>query len=259
MAFHSVNLAHLTKFNSAASSDFIDFYEKLVDAEIVAQNAEPKHRTFAPSSFRCPRINWFRLRGVQPDKISKADRGLNFSAEIGTACHENIQRRLKAALKDDWIDVGEYLKTIDVGCEYSVEQNGFETLVEFKNPPVRFACDGLIRWQDELTLVEIKSSDHDSFDDLMDIKEKHVDQVRCYTSLIKVNRALVFYVDRVYGEHKCFERRYTSEDHLSVKQEMQRIMDLADACIAPEGLPKGDANCTSNMCPYYNKCKEWGR
>ena len=84
MAFRTANFAHLAKFNSAASSDFIDLYESIVDRRITARNAEPKHKTFAPSSFRCPRVSWFRLRGVQPDAVSTPDK-------IGRAsCRERV-------------------------------------------------------------------------------------------------------------------------------------------------------------------------
>ena len=55
MAFREANLGRLVKFNSAASSDFIDAYEQHWENKIAAKNAEPKHKTFAPSSFRCPR------------------------------------------------------------------------------------------------------------------------------------------------------------------------------------------------------------
>lgn len=34
MAFRTANFAHLAKFNSAASSDFIDFYEEIIDKKV---------------------------------------------------------------------------------------------------------------------------------------------------------------------------------------------------------------------------------
>ena len=86
MAFRQTNFARLAKFNSAASCDFIEMYEKYVEDKIASKNAEPKNKTFAPSSFRCPRISWFRLRGTQPDSIPKPDKTLDFTAQIGTFC-----------------------------------------------------------------------------------------------------------------------------------------------------------------------------
>jgi hypothetical protein len=40
---------------------------------------------------------------------------------------------------------------------------------------------------------------------------------------------------------------------------MTKVMEYVDANIAPEGLDKGDPDCSQNMCPYYKKCQEWGR
>lgn len=120
MAFRCANLERLTKFNSAASSDLIDMYESILDDEILSKNSSPKHKTFAPSSFRCMRINWFRLRGVQPDQIKSPDRTLDFSAKIGSACHEIIQSRLSKNLGADWIDVSKYIQ--ESGLDYTVEK-----------------------------------------------------------------------------------------------------------------------------------------
>lgn len=258
MAFRPANFAHLAKFNSAASSDFIDFYEGILDNKIAARNSEPKHKTFAPSSFRCPRISWFRLRGVQPDVVSKPDRTMEFSAQIGTACHVEIQKNLQQALGDDWIDVETYLNDHPVQYEYELKKAGLETQITVYNPPVRFACDGIIRWKGEIYLLEIKTSEFTSFDELTDPKDKHVDQIKCYATLLGINHVLVLYQDRQYGGLKCYEMTITLSDNKFVLDRFKYVMDMVEANLAPEGLPKGDAWCTSSMCPYYAKCKEWG-
>ena len=260
MAFRTANFAHLAKFNSAASSDFIDFYENIVDEKITAKNTEPKHKTFAPSSFRCPRVSWFRLRGVQPDEITKPDRVMEFSAEIGTACHEIIQHNLKEALGEDWIEVEDYLKdNPDVGNKYTweLEKSGYETKISINNPPIRFACDGILRWKGQIYLLEIKTSEFSSFDELTNPKDQHVDQIKCYATLLGIKKVLVLYQDRQYGGLKCFEMTISDNDNRYVLDRFQYVMDMVDANLAPEGLPKGDPWCSSNHCPYYRKCKEW--
>lgn len=262
MAFRTANFAHLAKFNSAASSDFIDFYEKIVDDKIAARNAEPKHRTFAPSSFRCPRVSWFRLRGVQPDAIKKPDRTMEFSAEIGTACHEIIQRNLKEALGEDWIEVEDYLRDnpqVRAKYDWQLEKSGYETKISIANPPIRFACDGIIRWKGEIYLLEIKTSEFASFDELTNPKEEHVDQIKCYATLLGIKHVLVLYQDRQYGGLKCFEMTISDSDNRYVLDRFQYVVDMVEANLAPEGLPKGDSWCSAARCPYYKKCTEWGR
>lgn len=258
MAFRVANLGRLVKFNSAASSDFIDAYEQFWENKIAAQNAEPKHKTFAPSSFRCPRVSWFRLRGVQPDSIPVPDKTLDFSAQVGTACHSAIQSNLAELLGADWIDVGEYLKELNPDYKYKIEKSGFETRIEIDSPPVRFACDGIIRWKGELYLLEIKTSEYTSFDQLTDPKSIHLDQIKFYATMLGLKKVLVLYQDRLYGGLKCYEVTIGPDDIKYVKDKITYIMDMVDANLAPERLPNGDSWCSPNMCPYYKKCKEWG-
>lgn len=265
MAFRSANLAiHAIKFNSAVSCDFLDMYNNFIDKEIKSSKEGPKNRTFAPSQMRCDRVSWFRLRGVEPDKIKEPDRTLSFTAEIGTACHETIQDRLIRNMKDDWITVNqwieqnpEFFKDYDMDLDTS---RGNETLIELRKPfPVRFACDGIVRFQDKIRLLEIKTSEFSSWNDLTEPKPQHLDQIKCYSTLLHIPDVLFLYEDRQYGDFKCFEVQVTEFEQDALRERMQRIMDLADACIAPEGLPVGDSWCTSSMCPYYKTCQSWGR
>lgn len=262
MAFKPVNLdAHTTKFNSAASSTLLTLYENAATAEILDKESEVKHKTFAPSSFRCKRQNWFRLRGVQPDTIDVVDLSLDFTAKMGEACHRLIQSRLKTILGDGWITVEQHFKECPPDFEYTLKSDpsGFETFVEIKNPPVRFACDGILKIDGIKYLHEIKSSDHTSFMELTEPKSQHVDQIICYSSLLNLEHALVTYIDRQYGGMKCFEQSVSWSAQHNVREVMDDVQKHVEMNIAPEGLPVGDAWCGSNMCPYYKVCKEWGR
>lgn len=260
MGYRSANLLnHSTLFNSDSSAKLLTAYEKIIESEIQKDSMQVKHRTFAPSMFRCDRVNWFRLRGTQPDVIQVPDKALDFTAKIGTACHHIIQSRLSEYLGADWLDVAEWLETHRPSSTYTVEKSGYETLVEFQDPPVRFACDGLIRFNGKVYLLEIKSSEYTSFDNLTGPKEKHIDQVKCYASLLNVQDVLFMYIDRQYGGVKCFEMHINELQMKQVRDRMARVMELVEANIAPDGLPKGDPDCSSNMCPYFKVCKQWGR
>ena len=257
MGFRPAEFSNCARFNSALSSDFLELYESCIDEEIQTKSMQPKHKSFAPSSSRCKRVSWFRLRGVQPDKVSKPDRGLQFTADIGTACHEIIQKRLISKFREDWIDVAEYVK--QKGFNYTVTKTGLESQVECTDIPVRFACDGLIRYKGKIRLLEIKSSDHASFSDMSGPKLKHIDQVIFYCERLDLDDVLFLYIDRQYGDVKCFELSVSIPQKDAVKDTCQFVIDMVDANIAPDGLPKGDPDCTPDMCPYYEKCKEWGR
>ena len=265
MAFRSWAPQHIAKFNSAASSEFLDFYENYVDEQIKKDAARPSNKTFAASSFRCDRKSWFRLRGVQPDTVTVPDRGLQFTADIGTACHRIIQTNLKAGLKENWLSVSKYLNDLeqtDYKFTYNLkeDEDGLETLVEVTDPyPVRFACDGLIRWNDTIYLLEIKTSEYSSWNDMTDPKEEHIDQVKCYATLLHLDNVLFLYQDRQHGDFKCYELKVTSLDKENIVNRFEHVMKCVKTNLAPDPLPKGDKWCNPSMCPYYKKCSEYGR
>lgn len=257
MAFKQVDFARLARFNSANSCDFLEMYEHAWEEKIARKNAEPKKQTIAPSAAYCQRYNWFRLRGVETDKAEKVDKTLDFTAQLGTACHETIQSLLKETLGDDWLDVGEYLASINPSYKYTVELHGFESRIEIEMPPVRFACDGIIMWKGKIYLLEIKTSEFNSWDNLTAPKPIHIDQVKYYATLLGIHNVLMLYQDRQYGGLKCFEIYI---DDLTMKQTSEAfdfIVDMAHKNLPPNKLPSGDSRCSSSMCPYYNKCKEW--
>lgn len=262
MAFRSWNNQHLAKFNSADSSEFLDLYEDARDAKILSEYDKPSNKNFAPSSFRCRRIQWFRLRGVQPDRPETADAVLDFTATVGTALHRMIQEILQYKLGDAWVDVGMYIEqNVPNSALYTTtsSEDSLETLVTLSDPPVRFACDGIINWKGENILLEIKSSEFSSWSDLTDPKPQHIDQTKCYCALLNLNRVFFFYIDRQYGGVKCYDISYPSDNRDTILHEMKEIQDLAEYHICPDSLPKGDSWCTASHCKYYKKCAEYGR
>lgn len=259
MGFYQADFDHLVTFNSATSCDLLTQYESYVNTKIQEENDRVRSKTFAPSSLRCMRISWFRIRGVQPDPIALPDRTLDFTAEIGTACHEIIQRNMIEIFKDDWIDIQWYLDNVlKPEYKYTVEKSGYESKVEIEYPPIKFAVDGLIRINGEYCLLEIKTSEYSSFDKLTGPKPQHIDQVKCYCTLLGLNKALMLYQDRQYGSMKCFEQTITQLDKDDINNMFKHVLTYVESGLAPERLATGDPWCNPNHCPYYAKCREWG-
>lgn len=260
MAFRNVNVQHLVRFNSGTSSDFLDSYDSYVEQQIKSDAERIPHRTFAASSFRCDRWSWFRLRGSKPE-ASIPDAGLNFTAEIGTACHRIIQTNLKSMLGDNWISVKDHIASIDFPYSYTIEpdDNGLETMVQIDVPPIRFACDGIISINGEKYLLEIKTSEYNAWNDLSGPKLHHVDQVKCYSTLLQLPKVMFMYQDRQYGGIKCFEIDVKPYEMDDVRRRFDYVLDMAKKNLAPDPLPRGDKWCTQSMCPYYKLCGEYGR
>lgn len=266
MAFRSANLDHVAKFNSATAYKLLKAYNDQVDLDIKEKSEKKPHCTFAPSGLRCERRSWFRLRGVDPDKLDSTDARLEFSAEIGTACHTIIQERLIRALNQsddvEWVDVTWYLENV-LGLVHNVDffatKNGYETQVEFFNIPVRFAVDGILKIGSEYYLFEIKSSEYASWNDLTDPKSEHVAQAQSYCTLLNLSKVIFFYIDRQYGDIKSYELAVSEDVKQSMLDMFDRVQKYAEFGIAPDPLPRGDKWCTPTYCPYYKKCSEYGR
>jgi CRISPR/Cas system-associated exonuclease Cas4 (RecB family) len=256
MAFRSVESTHFSRFNSATSSDFLDLYEHAIDESILEDEAIPSSRTFAPSQIRCKRVSWFRLRGTPPEPETSVDRALNFTAKVGTACHQNIQELLSKKLGKDWIDVETYLNSAPRPYKYSCTKKGQETSIEITDPPIKFAPDGIIFYKGEYRLLEIKTSEYTSFEKLTEVKPQHIEQIKCYGTLLNLHSAIVLYQDRVYGNLKCYEVKITDEDMHQMWNMFSEVMDCVKKNIAPE-KPNTNRYCSPNYCRYYNHCKEW--
>lgn len=262
MGFTSITSSEFgLNFNSSISSNFKDMYDNIVYQKYKESEERKPSRTFAPSSFRCDRLSFFRLRGVDPDPAVEINTSLEFSAMLGTACHEEIQKNLKNAIGDQWVDVPTFLtsahKLSRDPYDYVIRKYGeLETQIEFFNPPVKFSCDGIIKIGGEFYLLEIKTSEYQSFKALKEPKPQHIDQIKCYCSLLELHKALVLYQDRLYGDTKCYEITVQDYEMHEIYDRMNKILDYVDKNIAPPRLPSGDYWCT--YCKYKKRCSQWG-
>ena len=250
--------AHTMKFNSAISSDLHEMLEQGRIQKIKEERNTRSSKFIAPSSFRCRRIAWFRLRGCEKDRDDNPDTTLDFTTHVGTACHRLIQSTLSEVYPDCWVDVAEYLHKNGLN-DLSSEKDGYEYKIESTDPPVRFACDGVLSMSGKNYILEIKSSEYAAFNDLIEPKSQHIDQAKCYSAILRIPDILFVYIDRQYGSIKVFEVNFKQYELDQIVKDMRDIKEMADNCIAPEGLPKGDSWCTPSYCPYFAKCKEWGR
>lgn len=255
MAFRSFDFSTLAAFNSAASAEIIDIYTRAIKQDIVLDATRPHSKTFSPSSLRCKRKQWFRLRGTIPELNEEVDIGLNYRACIGTHRHADIQSVLIRALGDDWISVEDHIRSQPIAYDIKTVVSGYETQITIADPPIRFACDGIARIHGKIYLIEIKTTDHTAFVNLSKPKDVHMDQVKCYCTLLNIPQALVIYEDRMCGDWKCFEQQFTQTDLKYILDTFEQVQDSVKRNIAPERLPVNDYMCSN--CEYKYACKEW--
>lgn len=261
MAFRAFNPSGLARFNSATSSNLLSAYENHVSAQLIFDRNQTPHRAIAPSSFRCPRRSWFRLRGTKPDQVTEIDYELEFTARAGTAFHRMIQSDLKDMLGDNWVSVDDWVARQQFDYKYTLTpaEDSLETFVEIEYPPIRFACDGIIFWENKYWLLEIKTIDNILFKALDEPREEHEAQVTCYATYLNLDGVLFMYLDRWYGRIKCYEVDIPEYRKADIRSKVAQLLDLTKSNLVPDPLPKGDKWCSTQYCPYFKTCGEYGR
>lgn len=247
------------EYNSNESKQFLEFYNSQVEQKIAKDSEYVPSKSFAPSSIRCKRHQWFRLRGTKPDAVTNPDVSLKFIADIGTHCHRRVQENLSEFLKDDWVDVEQYLIENPPQYKYSVKKDGYETRIKVEDPPVKFSCDGLIKINGVVYLLEIKTSEASSMRSLIAPKPEHLDQIKCYCALLGISDAMAMYIDRQYGDVKCFTYHMSKTDVMQIVNVFEDVQLMVERNMIPEALPYGDKWCSSSYCKYYRTCRKWGK
>ena len=259
--FKQLNTQRVARFNSAISCTLIDTIQSTDDKLILDKTSKQSSKTFAPSSFRCPRRSWFRIRGTEPDVIRTPDRVLDFAAMLGSACHSYIQNILQQSSEVTWVDIDTYVSDSGVfsGKEYMISKDpeSSEYRIAIIDPPIKFGCDGMVRIADKLFIVEIKSVDFGTWSDLTGPKSEHIPQVNMYGTLLNVPDILFIYIDRQYGDIKCYEHHISSADQDAVNNTISEVLKCVEYQIAPPPLPVQDKWCSENYCPYSRKCKQF--
>ena len=257
MSFKKLSATNsFVSFNSDASCKFKELYEDAVIEDCTLSQKHQPSASFAPSSFRCDRLSYFRLKGIKPDSNPSIDPQMNFAAMIGTACHKDIQRILKTKLVNVWVDVEDYLQKNNLNFAYQIIlKSEYECQLQGLQIPIKFSVDGILNFNSHYYLLEIKTSDHNSFKLLDKPKSHHIDQIKLYCSLLNLHSVLMLYQDRSYGAIKCFEVTVTESEFQEVNNKINNVLDCVKHNILPKKLPDNDKFCT--YCSYSQKCKKW--
>lgn len=107
----------------------------------------------------------------------------------------------------EWLDVGEYLKENKVTDPQVISKIGNETKLYSKKYNMRFMCDGLIKYNGEYYIVEIKTESTHKFNRHTDAWADHKLQATCYSMTIGVPKVIFIYEDR----DNCTKKGYLVE------------------------------------------------
>lgn len=216
-------------------------------------------RSYKPSGIgSCKRSLYYQLTGATPDNKPQSV-SLVGICESGTSRHEIIQdyimRMNEYGIDCEWIDVGFYLKALNVKDPKVIHQVGNETKLFSEKYNMRFMCDGLVSYKGEYYIIEIKTESSRKFSSHDTPYKSHKLQATCYAMTIGVPRVIFIYENRDTCEKKGYLVEVTKEDIEQVEAIIDEVNAYVDEMMPP---PKELDNCF--YCNYKEECRsddEW--
>jgi len=169
--------------------------EKINSGYLVANKSEIKtKKTFAPSTLaygygECPRYWYFAFSGANFDENSDAFGIANRTN--GTYSHDRIQDALiNAGIVKIFENKNEKTQEIEKTTEFQVSND---------SPPIYGWADGIINWNNEELLLEIKTANIEGFEYRKrtgKAKKGHVLQLLIYMKVLGYKRGVILYENK---------------------------------------------------------------
>lgn len=162
-----------------------------------------KKKTFSPSTIvygngKCPRYWFYAFEGADFSDDADAYQVANMSA--GTMSHERIQK----AMKDSGVMIQDEVKVVS------------------EDPPIFGFADGLLSWDDETLVCEIKTMREESFSYRQNTNKApsyHLEQIIIYMKILKLSKGVLIYESKNSHELHVIE--------VEVKKEYIEWVDTA--------------------------------
>lgn len=205
-------------------------------------------KTLSPSGLSCQVACALKLQGIpmEPQKES-------FQSNCFTDCGEDRHKRIQAFLSKTpyWVDVAKYVAERKLPLNI-IRQDGYECLLQHKELPVRFKCDGMLLIEGVYYILEIKTERGSVNAFRTSYDPKHQKQGITYTLMLGTNKILWLYEGREMLEQKPFVQVVT-------KAEQNEMLDYLKQIVANKGtienLARDEKSCA--YCPYKKYCRAY--
>ena len=211
-------------------------------------------RSYKPSGIGgCKRSLYYQLIGATPDKKPQSVNLVGI-CESGTSRHEIIQDYIMKMNENgvdcEWIDVGFYLKAMQVKDPKVIHKVGNETKLFSEKYNMRFMCDGLVCYKGEYYIIEIKTESSRKFSSHDSPYLSHKLQATCYAMTIGVPRVIFIYENRDTCEKKGYLVEVTKENIEDIEKIINEVNEAIDSLLPP---PREFDKCM--YCNYKEECK----
>lgn len=253
------SLAKMVKLaqQNEVAEQFVNDLLYTIESEDKEHNTYKPTQSFKPSAISgCLRCLFYEVSGATKDEESKGTNLVGI-CESGTDRHETIQNYIQAMSKHgidcEWVNVGDYLKQQGITDPQVIKQVGNETKLYSVEYNMRFMCDGLIKYNGEYYIIEIKTESTHKYGKHSDAWDSHKLQATCYSMTIGVPNVIFIYENRDNCDKKGFLVEVTDTMINQVKYKINTVnKSIQDNTVPPRETDK----CT--YCNYKTQCRKDG-
>lgn len=209
----------------------------------------------------CLRMQYYMSEDYPRDKGSGTrDASMVGIAESGTDAHERIQNHIIKMKENgfdvEWIDVEDYLKRRPQLGTRIVRKEGNETRLANDILNLYSKCDGIIKFQNQYYILEIKTETSFKHRGRVEPTIKHKQQSSTYSLLLGIKQVMFVYINRDVYNKKAFVQEVTDEMRMSVVYEIEEIETFKTLKMLPPMVYDHPKGCT--YCDFKQQCKKDG-
>jgi CRISPR/Cas system-associated exonuclease Cas4 (RecB family) len=226
-----------------------------------AENPRKPSQSYKPSSLGgCMRNMYYQVIGAEQDPNQKREASNVGITESGSDRHERIQKAVsemkRVGYDFEWIDVADYLEKWPQDGTVVVERQGMETKLKNTILNLSFLCDGIVRFNGEYYVLEIKTEASFKFNGRSEAVDKHKYQATAYSVALGIDKIIFIYENRDFCSKKSFLYEVTQND----KEE--RVIHRIATCdsYVERGVvpPKTTVQSECKYCSYKERCAKDG-
>lgn len=218
-------------------------------------------KKYKPSSMNCIRSMYYQIIGADLDKQQQKSSDFFGICESGTDRHKRIQYAI-TKMKDfgidcEYIDVGSYIEQNNIDLIVDGREE-FETKVYDEKRNIIFLCDGIIKYNGELYILEIKTESSYKWLDRSYVDEKHLNQAYTYALELGIDKVLFIYENRDVCTKKPYILTVTEDN----KKYIENRIHGCDEYVSQNIVPPVEEHINSKICQYCDyrtRCKVDGK
>ena len=255
------NIARLidqAKEEFTVEESFLGDLKRSIELEDEKAHAGLPSPFYKPSSMNCIRNMFYQRTSKKPDEAVSNYVGVGI-CNAGTDIHIRIQRAVSHMKKMGfdclYLDVEKFVEKRHLKNVEVREHKGFETKLFHKSLLMSFMCDGVIKYNKNYYILEIKSESSYKWLQRNGVDPSHYNQATAYSISLGLDEVLFVYVNRDTLDMKSYMFKPTSEMKNDLIGLIENCEGYVNRLVTPP-KPQDVARKTCEYCNYKNSCRK---